>query len=67
LELIIVFVPVILQVPYDGIVDFASFGWLALPEFICAENFVYVDLLLISKKKNESHNTKHNLPRQAGE
>ncbi len=26
---VIVFVPVILQDPYDNIVDFASFGWLA--------------------------------------
>jgi hypothetical protein len=29
LELVIVFVPVVLQDPYNNIVDFASFGWLA--------------------------------------
>jgi hypothetical protein len=29
LELVIVFVPIVLQDPYNNIVDFASFGWLA--------------------------------------
>jgi hypothetical protein len=34
------------------------------PEFILAGNFVYVGLFLIPRKKTESHNTKHNLPRR---
>jgi hypothetical protein len=65
LELVIVYAPVILQDPYNNIIDFASSGWLAAFQNPFWREILYVGLLLIPRKKTEFHKTKHNLPQQA--
>jgi hypothetical protein len=52
LELIIVFDQIVLQDPYDNIIDFASFWWFGKNQnSFLVGNCVYVGLLLIPRKK----------------